>query len=128
MFQNLDVFRTAAALADYSGQRQAVIAENVANADTPGYLTRDIASFVESYRATGAAPAMQNTRPGHLTDTRPGGIVGKATITRSEQSPNGNSVSIEEQMVAAIDAQRDHDKALAIYRHAMTVLRSAMGR
>jgi flagellar basal-body rod protein FlgB len=46
----------------------------------------------------------------------------------TEQSPNGNSVSLEEEMVAAVDASREHNRALAVYRHGMTVLRTALGR
>ena len=45
MFYDLNVFKTAYAMATHAGQRQAVIARNMANADTPGYQTRDIESF-----------------------------------------------------------------------------------
>ena len=46
----------------------------------------------------------------------------------SEPSPNGNSVSVEEEMLAAVEVQREHSQALAIYRHAMGIIRTSLGR
>ena len=59
MFSNLTVFKTAHAMAVHAGARQALIAQNVANADTPGYRARDLPSFAESFapqRGEGRAP------------------------------------------------------------------------
>ena len=45
MFENLQVFKIAHAMAVHAGKRQSVIAANMANADTPGYRARDVAPF-----------------------------------------------------------------------------------
>ncbi|MDG1803103.1 MAG: flagellar biosynthesis protein FlgB, partial [Paracoccaceae bacterium] len=52
------------------------------------------------------------------------------TVASSDgaSSPNGNSVSLEQEMLRSVDAQRQHNRALAIYKHTMTVLRSSLGR
>jgi flagellar basal-body rod protein FlgB len=50
-------------------ERQRLIASNIANADTPGYVSRDM-DFAKALReATGSQPvegAMAVTRPGHM--------------------------------------------------------------
>jgi flagellar basal-body rod protein FlgB len=43
-------------------------------------------------------------------------------------SPNGNSVSLETEMVKAVEVKRQHDQALAIYKSSMNVLRASIGR
>ena len=46
----------------------------------------------------------------------------------SEASPNGNTVSLEAEMLKSIEAKREHDRALAIYKSALSVLRISLGR
>ncbi|MEY1557272.1 FlgB family protein [Yoonia sp. R2331] len=126
MYQSLALFQTAHDMARHAGARQATTARNVANADTPGYQARQIAPFTETY-AKEAASTMRATRPGHLSfdpdPARPMAGNGDA-----EPSPNGNAVSIEEEMMNAVNIAREHNRALTIYRHTMTVLRTSLGR
>ena len=68
MFADITVLRTAREMAAYAAQRQAIIAENVANADTPGYRARDLALFAETFAARRYAQGMRATRPGHFGD------------------------------------------------------------
>lgn len=126
MFENIGLFQTAGAMARHAAARQAVTTRNIANADTPGFRAQSIASFSETYRA-GPGDAMRATRPGHL---HVGGMAATARpkFSDAEPSPNGNSVSLELEMVAAVENQREHDRALAIYKHGLTVLRTALGR
>lgn len=129
MFQDLAVFRTAHAMAVHAGQRQAVTAQNVANADTPGYVGRDIPSFVDVY-----APAQSNmfvakaTRSTHLHGASDGPAAAQMTEDMSFAAPDGNSVSIEAEMLRATEAKRQHDRSLAIYKSALSILRSSLGR
>lgn len=129
MYQNLTVFETAHAMAVHAGQRQAVIAQNVANADTPGFVGRDLPSFQEIYAPKEAGVSLQRaTRAGHLHGAAAQGIDGMTFADKSFASPDGNSVSIETEMMRATDAKRQHDRSLAIYKSAMNVLRSSLGR
>ncbi len=125
MFEKLELTRMAQALAAQSGARMAVIAENVANADTPGYKARDVPAFAEVYEAEGLE--MRATRPGHLSapSTAPASIPDTA---RGHESPNGNSVSLEAEMVKSVEARQNHDMALAIYRATSEVIRASLGR
>jgi flagellar basal-body rod protein FlgB len=125
MFEKLEIIQMAQSLAAQSGARMAVIAENVANADTPGYKAKDLPSFAETYAVDPGQ--MRTTRPGHLTDTSP------ATLPMVErghghEAPNGNSVSLEAEMVKSVEARQNHDMALAIYRATADVIRASLGR
>jgi flagellar basal-body rod protein FlgB len=126
MFQNLTIFQTAADMAKHAGARQAVVARNVANADTPGFQAQRIAPFSESYRG-GAHSTMKATRAGHLNAAQ-STLDARVTNRPAEPSPNGNTVSIEDEMLSAVDVSREHSRALAVYRHALTVLRTTVGR
>lgn len=127
MFQNLDIFQTSAAMARHAGARQAVTVNNVANADTPDFQAMEIAPFKDTYseKSTGI---MRTTRTSHMVAQDVSGTQARMMPTSAEPSPNGNTVSIEEEMMKAVENSREHNRALAIYRHGMTVLRSTMGR
>ena len=129
MFQNLAVFETAHAMAVHAGNKQAVVAQNVANADTPGYIARDLPSFQEMYAPRVAGGHMPlATRSGHLHGTADGAVSNLLRKDRSFASPDGNTVSLENEMLRGTDAKRQHDRALAIYKSALNILRSSLGR
>lgn len=126
MFENLNVFKMSHAMAVHAGRQQAVAAQNVANADTPGYAARELPSFASTYRSDATAQ-QRATRQRHLN----GGGGGSTVLTRDtrqESSPNGNNVSLETEMMKAASAKREHDRALAIYKSGLTILRNALGR
>ncbi|MGH1423089.1 MAG: FlgB family protein [Pseudooceanicola sp.] len=126
MFKSLEVFQTASAMAAHAGKRQAVIARNIANADTPGFRANDIASFATVWKP--GKEAMRATRSEHLHGVFANQMPRAVPTNGGNVSPNGNSVSLEEEMVKAADTDRQHQRALAIYRSALTVLRSSLGR
>lgn len=128
MFENMEIFRMAHALARHAGARQAVVSQNMANADTPGYAARDIAAFAQVYAPDGGGQALRATRAGHMlgADARLDFAVAKDLDAVAD--PNGNSVTLETEMLRAVDVKRQHDRALAIYKSSLTVLRTAIGR
>lgn len=126
MFQNLEIFRTSYAMARHSGARQAVTAANMANADTPGYRAQSVASFADSH-AMASTSELRATRSGHLT-MKTWSSTAKVGMSDAEASPNGNSVSLEQEMINSVEIQREHNRALAIYKHSLDVLRMSMGR
>ena len=126
MFQNLDIMQTSAAMARHAGARQAITATNMANADTPGYRAMRMAPFADTYRPQ-SPDQMKTTRQGHRSVEaagQPSGVV----HADAEAAPNGNSVSLEQEMVSAVEIQREHSRALAIYKHSLDVLRMSIGR
>lgn len=126
MFDIPDVMRMAQAMARHSAARQVVIAENIAQANTPGYRARDLADFGASYRAGAEIKA---TRPTHLdAGVGQNPLNARADRTAPALSPNGNSVSLEREMMRAARNVQSHELALAVYGSARSVLRTALGR
>lgn len=128
MFENLDIFKMSYAMAKHAGQRQAVIAQNVANADTPGYSSRDLPDFQSSFQPNDASRTQRATRPAHLNGTMGAGQLPAALETHDPASPNGNNVSLEVEIMRGVEAKRQHDRALAIYKSGMNILRSTIGK
>lgn len=125
MFERLLISRMAGALASHAAGRQSVIARNVANADTPGYKAMEVTPFADLVADPG--PRLAATRPGHLGDD--GALPGAESFRRGgEASPNGNDVSIEEEMIAAAETRQSQDMALGIYRSVSAIMRSSLGR
>jgi flagellar basal-body rod protein FlgB len=127
MFESIETLRKASAMAVHAAGRQAVIAANVANADTPGYRAGDLRSFAETYR-TGGSLALRITRPDHIRATATERIAQVVADDRAEASPNGNTVSLETELVRSASAKRQHDVSLAIYRSSLDILRASLGR
>lgn len=129
MFEKLELTRMAQAMATHAGARMGIVAQNVAHADTPGYRAKDVASFADSYQKGGDSFAMRTTRAGHLKGGDQGDSVPLQIREKSlAGAPNGNSVSLEQEMVKAAQARQDHDMALAIYRNTSSILRASLGR
>lgn len=127
MFGKPEIMDMAAAMSVYAGIRQSAIAQNVANADTPGYRARDLRPFNEVYRSPDSS--MRATRPGHLASgTRRDDYVVADRPGPGNLSPNGNDVSIEAEMVRAAETSGQSNRALAIYRSSLDLLRTSLGR
>jgi flagellar basal-body rod protein FlgB len=126
MFEKLEITAMAQSLAAHAGQRLSVISQNVANADTPGYHTQDIPDFAQVWQDSGTE-SMRATRPGHLAGHAGESRVAAVTA-RGHGSPNGNSVSLEAEIVKSVEARQQHEMALAIYRGTSEVIRASLGR
>ncbi|WP_366521917.1 FlgB family protein [uncultured Paracoccus sp.] len=125
--EKLETIRMARAMTAHAAERAKVIAGNVANADTPGFRARDLAPFSETYRNAAANP-IRATRAGHFTSSDGGATAMRVTEDQGGRAPNGNSVSLEEEMVKNAETKRQHDISLAVYRSSLTMLRTALGR
>lgn len=125
MFEKLDILRTAQAMALHATQRQNLIAQNVANADTPDYRSQDLTSFEQAYEDASEG-GMRATRSGHI-GADSASYIEEIEDDASAISPDGNSVSIEEEMVKSVDVQRQHDLAMTIYKTSLGILRTSIG-
>ncbi len=115
MFDELTILRDASALARHSAMRHQVIAENIANANTPGYVAKDIQDFNSVYA--------QNRDFGSSVEWRASEIRNPTTA-----SPNGNTVSLQEELMKSAQTEGRHDAAIAIYRKTMDILKMSLGR
>jgi flagellar basal-body rod protein FlgB len=110
--------------------RQKLLAENVSNADTPGFQPKDlkVPTFDPSGAPTGGALTALRTDPSHLmgTDSRSGEDARFAR--RFEVTPSGNAVNLEDEMLKVAQNQSDYQMAASLYQKSLQMLRTAVGR
>lgn len=111
-------------------QRQDVLAQNIANADTPGYKARDLQepSFADLVKGVDARLQMVSTSPRHI-----GGASGASDIKPSldrDAVPtlNGNSVDLEAEMLKVSKTGIDYQFAINLYRKQIGFIKTALGR
>lgn len=127
MFEELTLVRMASSMARHAGARHRVVAENIANADTPGYRARDVRGFSEYVNEAFTARA---TRAGHTG----GASFGRAEQPRIfvdesvQETGSGNAVALEAEMVKSVAAQGQHRLAITIYRKTHDLMRLGLGR
>jgi flagellar basal-body rod protein FlgB len=113
----------------YLSERQRVISENVANADSPGFAPHDLKafSFQAQVQAQQAAGVQAMTQPGHMQahNARGGGV--KAIKTKdSEMTLDGNAVVLEEEMMKMTDSRMNYEAAVSFYQQSLQLLRTAI--
>jgi flagellar basal-body rod protein FlgB len=127
---NLDLFKAIGRKMSWLTQRENVIAQNIANADTPGFRALDIAPL--SFKETlGAKLAPTSTSAMHLTsasNAKPGEAKVAAEKKPWEVSPSNNGVVIEEQMMKSSSTATDYQLMLNLYKKNVSMLRTALGR
>ena len=106
-------------------RRQAVLAQNVANASTPGYVAKDLQPFDKAL--AGATSGLSTTQPGHLL-----GVTSSSQLDRrhhaSERAPDGNAVSLDDQLTKIADTDQAQALAINLYHAYLGMFRSAIGR
>ncbi|MET0307296.1 MAG: flagellar basal body protein [Sphingomonas sp.] len=114
--------------------RQNVIAQNIANSETPGYKARDVSepSFAGMVGRGGISVARPQVQ---LTDAMKGlgaiqpisaGVVFDKDI--SETKPDGNNVTLEDQLLKMGAVQADFAAMTNLYRKQMSMMKTALGR
>jgi flagellar basal-body rod protein FlgB len=113
-------------------QRQDVLSQNVANADTPGYVAHDLKplDFEEALGSAGAGggAALMTTNTRHIALTPSHAAKFEDREAPDQQStPNGNSVALESEMVKVSDTQAEFQAAANLYSKAMMMMKEAIG-
>lgn len=127
---DLTLIKMAGNLARYAAARQSLVAQNIANADTPGYKARDMESFAKLVDGQLPPLQMRKTHAAHVSGAsgETGGFVAHKIAAFGAANPNGNTVTLEDQMMRSAATQRQHDLALGVYSKAMSILRMTLGR
>ncbi len=110
-------------------ERQRVLAENVANADTPNFRPRDLAPLDFSRRlAVADAPlALARTEAAHLASSSASSPF-RVNRTGYETRPGGNAVNLEDEMLKVAANQMDHQAAASLYSRSIGLFRVALGK
>lgn len=127
---SLPLLNALGAKMDYLSQRQSVIAQNIANADTPNYRAKDLEK-VDFGALIGNSDgiAQARTNKAHLSSGY--GLSPAQMIDQKapwEVAPNGNSVIMEEQLIAANKTLMDYSLVTSLYQKQTGLIRTALGR
>ncbi len=118
----------------WSQERQRVLAENVANADTPSFRARDLAPLKFDTPGTGTAASLTTvslarTESGHMAGI---GQSDFAFRTQSEGNyevrPTGNAVNLEQEMMKVAANQMDYQAVTALYSRSLSLIKTALGK
>jgi len=104
--------------------RQGVLAENVANASTPNFRGQDLEP--PELSTPGPAPVRTDARHMSLASIQEEGRA--RSVDGFARTPDGNSVTLEEQMTKAAQNQMDHQMAAMLYSKSLGLIRTALGR
>ncbi len=113
--------------------RQSVLAENVANADTPDYTARDLKpmdfeNLVANAAGKNSGTGLSTTNVRHIEIRPPAASGFDAEDAEGEGgSPGGNAVSIEQEMIKLSDTQIQYQTAANLYQKAVNMFRTALG-
>jgi flagellar basal-body rod protein FlgB len=111
-------------------ERQRVLANNVANADTPKFRPSDLVPPDFSRPAPAAGPvALVRTDPMHLGASGAGGSqFAAATHGKYEVRPTGNAVNLEDEMMKVAANQMDYQMVTTLYGRGLGLIKTALGK
>lgn len=124
------LFQTLNQRMRYLGERQKVLAQNVANADTPGYHARDMqpVDFVEAVQRSMHRQPMAATQVGHLPPVTPPSAFAIDRVKRTyETKLDKNNVVIEEQMMKVADTQHEYGVSTQLYKKYIDMMKMSVG-
>ena len=112
--------------------RQTVLAENVANANTPGYMAKDLkeldfkSMLASGNGASNGALRLAADQPGHIA---PASANNPARVVQvaDDQSLSGNGVSLESQMMKVSTNASEYALVTTLYKQNITMIKTVLG-
>lgn len=144
--QNITLFKMADKRMQWTNQRQRIVTQNIANADTPKYTPSELRPLSFAQELKQKKTVMTVTNSGHRTENSSG--VSLATTESShmasrynpevfrsyknrrsyENSLDRNGVVLEEESLKLSENRDMHDRAATIYQKYNTMLQSSLGK
>lgn len=130
---NMPVFSALTDKMRWHQSRQGLLAENVANAETPGYKGRDLAQYDfadrRSAMASSATVTTTATQPMHFSvGSAEGSAFGAQRMANFEITPEGNGVTLEDEMMKVTTNMMDYQAATGLYQKSISIIKTALGR
>lgn len=117
MLSDLSLFQIYGAMARHAAESQKVSAENLSRANEPGYKAVEVESFADFMQRSG--PKIEQ-----VDFNQPF----QQTLSQSAAAPNGNSVSVEQEVFKSAEAMGQHNLALTVYSKSIDMMKLALGR
>jgi flagellar basal-body rod protein FlgB len=111
--QDMAIFAIASQRTRWLATSSANLASNIANADTPGYVARDVVPFDTALASAGLA--MSQTTPGHVAPSAAELRVFE-TVPRDAAAGkhSGNSVSLDTELMSLGEVRSEHMKVTGV--------------
>jgi flagellar basal-body rod protein FlgB len=129
----LPLFSMITKRASWLDKRQEVLARNIANADTPDFMPRDLKA--QNFRSLLTGPTkpeigLVQTSTTHIGPTKPPRSPWASEKAKEtyETAPDGNAVVLDEQLMKVSETQADHRLALNLYSKHVAMLKAVLGR
>jgi len=111
----------------WAEQRQALLAENIANASTPAYQPKDLQPFAQTLSRF-AMEEPERTQPNHLRGTEGGALQPVQESRPAAKSPDGNSVALDRQLSKVADTETTQALVTSIYKAYVGMFGMALGK
>jgi flagellar basal-body rod protein FlgB len=127
---NIPIFSMLRTKMHWHQERQRLLSENVANADTPDFRPRDLSPVkFDQPVASVRNVALTRTDPAHIAGASGGNEQFQTDRNgRFEIRPAGNAVNLEDEMLKVASNQMDYQSATALYGRSLGLIKSALGR
>ncbi|MCQ2914292.1 MAG: flagellar basal body protein [Alphaproteobacteria bacterium] len=143
--QNLSLFQMGEEKMRWLAQRQNVIAQNIANADTPKYMPSEVEPIKFRELLGETEMTLTRTNSKHFDGTTENVRLMKTNINHLSPVPDGkkeefkqrrpfetsidkNGVILEEQMQKMDDTRSQHEQVSALFKKNMALLGTALGK
>ena len=130
--KSIPLFTVLTKRMSWLAKRQSILAQNVANVDTPGYKPLDLRArdFRSLARSAAGRMKLRTTNAGHLSaaGVRAGD---RSTVVKSpttEATITGNEVVLEDEMIKVGQTRMEYELATTLYRRNINILRMAIRR
>ena len=126
----LPLFKAMTRRMQWLTERQQVLSQNVANADTPNYRARDLKapSFADLVGKASGQLALAATQPNHLKGIHAPTSFKTEADNTGEISPSGNNVALEDQMLKVSGTASDYQVTTTLYKQHLAMLKTVLGK
>jgi flagellar basal-body rod protein FlgB len=123
---SLPLFDLAQQRLAWTDRRQEVLAQNIANLNTPGWQAKDLPPFAQALAGT-TATVLARTAPGHLAGTQDTAEQSLLTIQPGAHQPDGNAVPLDDQLTKVADTATSQEIATTLYKKYLSMFSLALG-
>ncbi|MBV8651237.1 MAG: flagellar basal body rod protein FlgB [Alphaproteobacteria bacterium] len=126
----IPLFKAMSQRMAWLNERQSVLAQNVANADTPNYRPSDLKalSFAELVGGSSSKLKLAATEGSHLTGIGADAPFRPETDRKAQVSPSGNGVSLEEEMLKVSNTATDYQLTTTLYKQHIALVKMALDK
>ena len=123
---SLPLFDLAERRLAWTDHRQEVLAQNIANANTPNWQAKDVRPFAVALDSVSGV-SLARTDAGHLAGTQDTGAQSLLTPAVAVHQPDGNAVTLDEQLTKVADTATQQEIATTLYKKYLGMFSLALG-